>query len=177
VRCDLSSCIDLGHPLPRSERRERGLKKALRSGLVVEGGSQHLADLWLVLNDNLQSSHGLKPVHDLEQITLLAERFPREIQCRVARAEKRVVAGLVLFMTPRCAHAQYIASNAEGQSMGALDLLFHTAIQEARSAGGAFFDFGNSNEAQGRVLNQGLHRFKSEFGAGGVVHEHHEITL
>lgn len=177
VRCDLSSCIDLSHPLPRSERRERGLKKALRCGLVVEGGPQQLTDLWPVLNENLQRAHGLQAVHSLEQITLLVERFPQQIQCRVARAEKRVLAGLVLFMTPKCAHAQYIASNAEGQSMGALDLLFDTAIHEARSAGTAFFDFGNSNEAQGRVLNQGLHRFKSEFGAGGVVHEHHEITL
>ena len=177
VRSDLSSCIALDHALPRSERRERGLKKARRAGLSLEGGPQHLTDLWPVLTDNLQRAHGVTPVHTVEEITLLAERFPRQIECRVARAEKRLVAGLVLFMTPCCVHAQYIASNAEGQSMGALDLLFDSAIQEARASGASFFDFGHSNEQRGRVLNEGLHRFKSEFGAGGVVLEHHEIAL
>lgn len=177
VRSDLSSCIDLSHPLPRSERRERGLKKARRAGVSIDGGASYLPELWPVLTDNLQRAHGLKPVHDLAQITLLQERFPQQIQVRVARTEKRVVAGLVLFLTAKCTHAQYIASNAEGQSMGALDLLFDGAIDEAHAAGVSFFDFGNSNEEQGRVLNEGLHRFKSEFGAGGVVHEHHEIQL
>lgn len=177
VRSDLSSCIDLSHLLPRSERRERSLKKALRAGLSIEAGAQHLPELWTVLADNLQAAHGVRPVHDLQEITLLQERFPQQIAVRVARAEKRVVAGLVLFMTPKCSHAQYIASNAEGQSMGALDLLFHAAVQEARAAGAAYFDFGISNEEQGRVLNEGLHRFKSEFGAGGVVHEHHDVEL
>lgn len=177
VRSDLASCIELAHPLPRSERRARGLKKAQRAGLSIEAGAGALAELWPVLTDNLQRAHGLKPVHDLGQITLLQQRFPQQIQVRVARAEKRVVAGLVLFMTHKCTHAQYIASNAEGQSMGALDLLFDAAIVEARAAGATFFDFGNSSEEQGRVLNEGLHRFKSEFGAGGVVHEHHEIQL
>jgi CelD/BcsL family acetyltransferase involved in cellulose biosynthesis len=176
VRCDLSSCIALARPLPRSERRERTLKKAQRAGLAIGAGPQHLADLWPVLADNLQR-HGVRPVHSVREITLLAGRFPQQIACWVARLEKQVVAGLVLFLTPACAHAQYIASNAEGQAMGALDLLFDTAIREARAAGAAFFDFGHSNEQQGRVLNEGLHRFKSEFGAGGVVHEYHEITL
>jgi hypothetical protein len=176
VRCDLSSCIALAHPLPRSERRQRGLKKAQRAGLVIDSGPEHLSELWPVLTENLQR-HGVQPVHTLHEITLLADRFPQQIACRVARLEKRVVAGLVLFLTPPCAHAQYIASNAEGQSMGALDLLFDAAIRDAQLAGAACFDFGNSNEAQGRVINEGLHRFKSEFGAGGVVHEHHEVIL
>lgn len=176
VRCDLSSCIALAHPLPRSERRQRSLKKAQRAGLTIDSGPEHLSELWPVLTENLQR-HGVQPVHALDEITLLAERFPQQIACRVARLEKRVVAGLVLFLTPPCAHAQYIASNAEGQSMGALDLLFDAAIRDAQLAGTAYFDFGNSNEEQGRVINQGLHRFKSEFGAGGVVHEHHEVAL
>lgn len=177
ARADLSSCVDLAHPLARSARRERGLKRALRAGLVLESGPQQLAELWSVLTENLRRAHNQAPVHDLQEIALLQERFPQQIQLRVARAEKRLVAGVVLFMTPKCTHAQYIASNAEGQSVGALDLVLHAAIQEARTAGVAYFDFGNSNEAQGRVLNPGLHRFKSEFGSGGVVHEHHEVAL
>jgi hypothetical protein len=36
---------------------------------------------------------------------------------------------------------------------------------------------GISTEQQGTVLNDGLYRFKSEFGGGGVVHEFFEIDL
>jgi len=177
VRCDLSSCIDLAHRLPCSERRRRGLKKAQRAGLAIESGSETLEALWPVLEENLARAHGLRPVHTLTEIKGLAARFPQQIACRVARHEKRVVAGLVLFVTPRVSHAQYIASSEEGQALGALDLLFDHAIGEALAMQQRYFNFGVSTEGDGRVLNEGLHRFKSEFGAGGVVHEHHEVAL
>ena len=177
VRCDLTSCIDLAHPLPRSERRRRGLKKAQRANLAVESGVDQLDALWPVIEENLARSHGLQPVHTLAQMQVLATRFPRHIACRVARHEKRVVAGLVLFVTPRVTHAQYIASSEEGQALCALDLLFDHAIGEAQVMQQRYFNFGVSTEDGGRMLNEGLHRFKSEFGTGGVVHEHHEVML
>jgi hypothetical protein len=177
VRCDLSSCIDLAHRLPISERRRRALKKAHRAGVGVEAGAAGLDALWPVVEENLSRAHGLRPVHSLAEIQLLAGRFPDHIACRVARQEKRVVAGLVLFVTPRVSHAQYIASSEEGQALGALDLLFDHAIGEAQAMQQRYFNFGVSTEDNGRVLNEGLHRFKSEFGAGGVVHEHFEVAL
>lgn len=177
VRCDLTNCIDLAHPLPRSERRRRGLKKAQRTGLVIEAGADELGALWPVIEDNLARAHGLRPVHTLAQMELLASRFAQQIVCRVVRHEKRVVAGLVLFVTQRVTHAQYIASSEDGQALCALDLLFDHAIGEARAMQQRYFNFGVSTEDGGRVLNEGLHRFKSEFGAGGVVHEHHEVIL
>ena len=177
VRCDLSSCIDLAHPLPVSERRRRALKKAQRAGLTLDTGA-HLADeLWPVLEANLAERHGHKPVHSLAEMRTLLERFPQAIQVHVARLEKQVIAGTVLFIAGRVRHTQYIASNALGHETGALDLVFDRQIQEARDMHAQFFDFGISNEDGGRSLNVGLHRFKSEFGAGGVVHEFYEIDL
>jgi hypothetical protein len=177
VRCDLSSCVDLAHRLPVSERRRRGLKKAQRAGLTVATGAAHLAALWPVLQNNLAQAHGLRPVHALAEIQSLAGRFPQQITCHVALQEMRVVAGVVLFVTPRVTHAQYIASSEEGQALGALDLLFDHAIAEATLMTQRYFNFGVSTEDNGRVLNEGLHRFKSEFGAGAVVHEHYEVKL
>ena len=177
VRCDLSSCIDLAHPLPVSERRRRALKKAQRAGLTLDTGA-HLADeLWPVLEANLAQRHGQKPVHSLPEMRMLLERFPQAIRVHVARLEKQVIAGTVLFIAGRVRHTQYIASNALGHETGALDLVFDRQIQEARDMNAQFFDFGISNEDGGRSLNLGLHRFKSEFGAGGAVHEFYEIDL
>lgn len=177
VRRDLSSCIDLEHRLPVAERRRRGLKKARAAGLAHAAGATLLAELWPVVQDNLARAHGLKPVHTLAEIEDLAARFPGQIECRVVRDEKQVLAGAVLFLTPRVVHAQYIASSERGQSCHALDLLFDQAIEDAQSMHARYFDFGISTVDQGRCLNEGLHRFKSEFGAGGVVHDHYELTL
>jgi len=177
LRCDLSNCIDLAHRLPPSERRRRALRKARDCGLTIEQGAGQLARLWPVLEGNLERAHGLKPVHRLAEIETLADRFPQQLQCAVATREMQVIAGLVLYLTPRVAHAQYIASSESGQALHALDLLFERAIDDARAMNVRFFDFGISTVEQGRVLNEGLHRFKAEFGAGGVVHEHYEVTL
>ncbi len=177
VRSDLSSCIDLSHRLPVSERRRRGLKKARESGPALASGAQWLPGLWPVVQENLARAHGVQPVHTLAEIEALAARFPEQVRCLVATLEQRVVAGLVLFMTPRVVHAQYIASSEQGQGCHALDLLFDRAIEDARHMNARYFDFGISTVEQGRVVNEGLHRFKTEFGAGGVVHEHHEVTL
>ncbi|MCG3189081.1 MAG: hypothetical protein LKCHEGNO_01324 [Burkholderiaceae bacterium] len=177
VRCDLASCIDLAGRLAVSERRRRGLKKAESAGLLWAAGSEWLEGLWPVLQSNLARAHGARPVHRLDEVQLLASRFPQQIQCRVALCEKRVVAGVVLFVTARVSHAQYIASSEEGQALGALDFVFHHAIAEAQAMQQRHFSFGISTENGGQTLNDGLHRFKSEFGAGGVVHDTYEVTL
>ncbi len=177
VRSDLSSCIDLAHRLPASERRRRALRKAHEAGLTIEQGREQLARFWPVLEENLVRAHGLKPVHGLAEIETLADRFPRQLRCLVATHEARVVAGLVLYVSPRVVHAQYIAAGEQGQALHAPDLLFQHAIDEAQALGARYFDFGVSTVEQGRVLNEGLHRFKSEFGAGGVVYEHYEVSL
>jgi predicted N-acyltransferase len=177
VRCDLSSCIDLAHPLALSERRRRALKKAQRAGIALEQGAHFIAELWPVLEHNLAQRHGAQPVHGAVQMQELAQRFPDRIRVVVARHEKRVIAGAVLFIAAPVVHTQYIASSELGHELSALDLVFQHQIQAARDMNARFFDFGISNEDQGRVLNEGLHRFKSEFGAGGVVHEHYEVAL
>lgn len=176
-RCDLSSCIDLEHPLPRSSRRRRSAARARAAGVTLDGGRPALRALWDVLKANLAERHGVAPVHTLAEIEELASRFPDWIAVRVARHADQVVAGTVLFCTPRVVHAQYLASSPEGRRLGALDLVLDDAIEAARRDGRRYFDFGISTEDGGRRLNQGLHGFKSEFGAGGLVHEFYEIDL
>lgn len=176
-RCDLSCTIDLQHRLSVSERRRRGLKKARKTGVEIVEGRLHLPALWGVLNENLSSKHGVKPVHSPEEIELLAGKFPDHIRCVCALLSGQVVAGTLLFITPTAHHAQYIASSEIGYQISALDLVFEYAIEAAVDQCARWFDFGISNEKQGKVLNGGLYRFKSEFGGGGVVHEFYELDL
>jgi hypothetical protein len=176
-RCDLSCTIDMQHRLPGSNRRRRSLKKATTAGLEITQGRENLPALWAILTENLGVKHGAKPVHSLEEVSLLAARFPEHIRCVCASADGEMVAGLLLFITPTAHHAQYIASSKQGYEITALDLLFEHCITKALAEGRRWFDFGISNEQQGMVLNNGLYSFKSEFGGGGTVHEFYEIDL
>lgn len=177
IRCDLSCTIDLQRRRQVSERRRRSLKKALRAGVEIREGLEYLPAFWQVLTDNLKHKHQAVPVHTLAEITLLAERFPENIRCVVGLVGGVVIAGVLLFTTPLVVHAQYIGSSAVGYDFSALDAVFEHCIEQAKSNGKRWFDFGISTERSGLVLNDGLYRFKSEFGGGGTVHEFFEIDL
>ncbi len=176
VRCDLSCAIDLSARRTPSERRRRGVKKALKSVTLVNG-SEQLVGLWGVLAKNLERKHDASPVHSLAELIMLSERFPENIQVRTATVGGVVEAGVILFSSPNVWHAQYIASSEIGYTVSALDAVFNSAIDEALNKGARYFDFGTSNEQGGLVLNDGLYRFKSEFGGGGMAHEYYELVL
>lgn len=176
-RCDLSCAIDLANRGEISSRRRRSLKKALKSGVRVDEGERFAADLWRVLEENLAGKYDARPVHSLEEITLLQTLFPERIKFVAALIDEKVVAGVVLFLTETVAHAQYIASSSAGYETSALDAVFNHCIEAAAGAGKRYFDFGTSNEEGGRKLNESLYNFKSEFGGGGIAHEFYEINL
>ncbi len=176
-RCDLSCAIDLDHRLPISERRKRGQKKAGKSGVLISEGYRFVSSLWRVLEDNLDRKFQLRPVHSIEEITKLHSLFPENIEFVVATIDSQVVAGIVLFVTPLVVHVQYTASSETGQKVSALDAVFEYSIEKARARGARYFDFGISTEKDGQYLNASLYQYKSEFGAGGVVHEFYELNL
>ena len=177
TRCDISSTIDLQYRLTVSDRRRRSLKKAVKAGVKIVEGSQYLSALWDVLFENLERKHGLSPVHKLKEIMLLADRFPECIRCICGEVNGKVEAGTILFITPTTYHTQYIASSETGYDVSALDAIFEHCIQDAQQNNKRWFDFGVSTEDSGLMLNEGLYRFKSEFGAGGAVHEFFELDL
>lgn len=176
VRCDLSSTIDLASRRELSERRKRGIRKSAKL-VRIDSDRSHLAALWHVLADNLARKHGAKPVHSLGELELLMSRFPDQIRTVAAVIDGAVEAGLVLFNSGRVWHAQYIAASEAGYGASALDAVFAAAIDDAGAAGARYFDFGISTENGGTVLNEGLYRFKSEFGGGGIAYEFYDLAL
>lgn len=176
-RSDLSCTIDMGTRYPLSSRRKRSLKKALTNGVEVHVGKQFVPDIWKVLQENLERKHDAAPVHTEAEIMLLQNKFPENIQFVAGVVDGRVEAGVVLFITEKVFHAQYICSSDEGYQVSALDAVFAYCIQRAQEHGALYFDFGTSNEEEGKVLNDGLYKFKSEFGGGGVSHDFYKLTL
>lgn len=178
-RCDLAAVVDLENRLSSSKRRQRCLRKALESDVMIQEATrcEEVADFWQVLEENLLRRHGVHPVHTLDEIRLLMGRFRDGIRLVVALANKRVIAGVLLFVTSRTMHAQYICANEIGHEVHALDAVIEHCIMAATLASTRWFSMGISNESHGLMLNDGLHRFKTEFGAGAMVHEFYELGL
>ncbi len=175
IRRDVSAAIDNRSPGRVSSRRERGMRKAEKTGLTFQR-SGDWPRFWRLLESVLAERHGVAPVHTLAEIEWLAGRFPGHISLRTAARGDEVLAGVVLFCTARVAHAQYIAVGEAGRETGALDGLFRRLIDEhARQQ--RFFDFGISNTDDGRVLNEGLARQKEEFGASAVACDVYRVAL
>ncbi len=176
-RRDLAASIDLRCRRHPSERRRRGIKKARKAGVTLQSGTEWIPHLWTVLEENLWTRHGTRPVHTAMEMLRLHSWFPDNISTTVALLDGSVVAGVTLFWTPSVCHVQYTAASTVGRAVAALDLVLEHLIESAEQRGRRYFDFGVSTEQDGRVLNDGLYTFKTEFGASGVVHDHYELSL
>jgi hypothetical protein len=176
-RVDLSSTIDLRNRGPVSQRRVRALRKARKSGLKISEDFNNLAAYWSILEQNLMDKYHKMPVHTPADVYLLKEKFPEEIELVTAVGDDQVFAGSLLFNSSRVSHAQYFASSSDGRDAGALDLVVEHCLNRAEKLNKRFFDFGISSEEQGTYLNDSLHTFKGEFGAGASIYEFFKIKL
>jgi hypothetical protein len=178
-RRDVLAVIRHGARAPVQTRRLRGARKAQAAGALVAGETSDAAwaEYWEVLAENLLGRYGVPPVHSLEEIRRLAALFPENIRLFTIRQHGAVVAGTVLYQSAAVSHVQYIASSAQGRAAGALDLLFTGLIDQQLSPTRPWFDFGISNEQQGRVLNTGLIDMKEGFGARALVHDFYTVDL
>ena len=160
---------------PLQERRKRGAKKAKQHGVVVRE-TDDFASYWTILAERLRQTHGAAPVHTLAEVEQLRSRFPENIKLKAAFESSTMVAGVVVHESERVARAQYIAASDRGQEIGALDLIFIEMLTEDYNAK-PYFDFGTSDEQDGRHVNKGLLDQKEGYGARVVAHDHYEIQL
>ena len=174
VRRDSLSVIDLSQKYDFSKSRKRGIQKGRTNGLVIKEETDFESFWNEVLIPNLNERHGVKPVHSVEEINLLKSLFPTHIRQFNVYCNGKIVAGTTVFESETVAHCQYISKYEDQENLGSLDFLYHFLITEA-FAGKRFFDFGISNESQGKKLNDGLSYWKASFGASTIVHDFYEV--
>jgi hypothetical protein len=161
--------------LPYQERRRRSIKKASKLNLLIKEGLDQFDPFWTnVLVPNLMRKHGVAPVHTINEIQLLAKKFPENIKQYNIYLDHKVVAGCTMFLNKHVAHAQYISGSEEGRVSGCLDFLFDHLICEVYNHYD-FFDFGICNENGGQLINKGLLEWKEGFGARSILHDFYEV--
>ncbi len=173
---NISTTIDLTCPLPLDRGNKSGANAARKAGIRV-GESSDWEGYWQLLSSLLDERYDTRPVHSIEEITLLQGRFPNNIRLYTATLGTELLAGVVLYLSMPVAHCQYIGATPLGKESKALTLLFEHLINEYQRLGFRYFDFGISNEDHGRYLNEGLVRQKSRLGGRGIAYNIFEISL
>jgi hypothetical protein len=142
-------------------------------------------NFWNILIQNLKNKHQLKPVHSLQEIQNLAEKFKNEIQLYTVIKDGEILGGTVLFINHYSAvvHVQYVASTLEGRKLRVLDLLFSFLIKKYQRQNTSFgkyfkhFGFGISTHRETNTINKGLLEWKEKFGARTFVHRSYKIEI
>ena len=170
----VSSAIPLRNPLPISGRRKLTASTRSRLSIIKDGDFN---TFWKILEERLQGKYSVAPVHSIDEITLLKNRFPENIKlfC-IAGSNAEILGGVVLFITGNVVHMQYSATTEEGRRLSALDYLYEELMNN-RFAGKEYFDFGISVEDGGRYLNSGLIAYKERLGGRAVVYDTYTIDL
>lgn len=174
TRRDTLAVVDLSKKIVLSKLRKRGVKNGISNNLLIKEVN-NFEDFWNeILIPNLAKKHQAKPVHSLQEITKLKDLFPKNIKQFNVYENGIIIGGSTIFESQNVAHCQYISGDANKNELGGLDLLHYHLITDVFSTK-CFYDFGISNENQGRKLNNGLSYWKESFGASTIVQDFYEV--
>ena len=175
-RIDLSCTIDINQKKSLTMLRKRSLKKSQKYPQEIINGFNKIEECWELLKENLKKKYGAIPVHTSEEIQKLIKLFPNNISCIASKLNGDIIAFIILYKSANVWHTQYIAANNRGHQINALDFIFNASIEEAIKSKIRWFDFGTSNESNGKYLNNNLYNFKHGFGAGGTIYQFYKLT-
>lgn len=174
IKRDALMVIDTSNKIKFQKNRREGINKAKRNGLTI-AVDDNFEGFWNeILIPNLQKKHGVAPVHSLEEIQLLATKFPDHIKQVNVYKDNVIVAGTTLFLTKTTIHPQYVSGNSDKNAFGSLDLAYDYIINHFDSSK-RYFDFNISSEENGTALNSGLIFWKESCGARTYVADNYLI--
>lgn len=176
VRRDVLSVLDLKTQYTFSRDRKNGIKRGVKSNLMVKEESNFESFWNEILIPNLAEKHQAKPVHSLEEIQFLYSKFPKNIRQFNVYQNDKIVAGTTIFESEFVAHSQYISGNSDKNELGSLDFLHDYLISNVFKDK-KYFDFGISNENQGKNINEGLLYWKESFGARTITQDFYEVQI
>lgn len=139
---------------------QRKIARAERERLrYEEGRSDVLLDDFYRLLTFARRRHRLPP-QPKSWFRNLVNCFGDSLKIRVARRDGRPLAGMITIRHKDTMVYKYGGSDRRYHNLGSMHLLYWTAIQEAKSAGLRFFDFGRTDADQ-----PGLITFKKRWGS------------
>ena len=172
---NVSTTIDLQHPLPFNTGAKSSVSVARREGVTI-AESDGFAGYWAVLTDLLERRYNTRPVHTLAEIMQLKASFPDNIRLYTATSDGELLGGIVMYFVGQVAHSQYTAATPQGWEKRVIPAIYNHIISH-ECASMRYLDFGTSNEDSGRYLNEGLVLQKCGMGGRAIVYQTFKVTL
>lgn len=174
--CQVASALPLGREWLLNQGARQKIKNAEKIGITV-GRSDDYAAFMEMLSLRLDERYGAAPVHSLDEIRMLAGRFPDNIRLYAARdAAGGMLAGTIVYLTDTVVHTQYIATTPEARHDGTFPSVV-ACLLENEGKGRGWLDFGTSCEDSGRRLNAGLNAQKYGLGGRPVAYMAYRLKL
>ncbi len=175
IRRDVSSTILQNERIPYSRNKSRNIKNTEKYGLKIQK-SQDFGRFMKIEEKRLIDKYNVKPTHNDDEIIFLASKFPENIKLFTAERDDEMYGGVIIFESKNVAHAQYQSSTDNGLKFGGTDLIFDFLINNYYTDK-KYFDFGISTENDGLYLNEGLIRYKEQFGSRAIVQDFYEWKI
>lgn len=181
--CQIASVIELQNDFEILKQKSR-IKNYFDKNFEIKKET-NFAQFWKILIQNLENKHQLSPVHSLDEIQNLAQKFRSEIQLYTVVKGTEVLGGTLLFINHYSAavHVQYVASTLEGRKRRVHDFLFPFLIAKFKKEKTSFakpfhyFGFGISDIRETKSINKGLVAWKEKFGARTFTHRSFKIEI
>lgn len=155
----------------------RNRKKAINCGVIVKE-SDDFVIFWDILEYNLKERHNTIPTHTYSEMLDLIQRYPDQIKLFSSFYEGEMIAGVLVFiLNSRVINCFYICHRDEFKHVRPLNLVFSHLITWGMKEGFHYIDWGISTENKGKMVNNGLVKFKEGFGGRGVLRETYRLTL
>ncbi len=172
---NLSTVIDMREIPHFNTQQKRHLKKASTLNPWIKETS-NASEFMPIIKECLRHRHNATPVHSIDELQILKDRFPKGIRLFLAGTGLQPDAAVCIYDSKSVAHCQYIATSEQGRQNGTLTYLMYHLIHEVFPHH-RYFDFGTSNEDAGHILNSGLLHQKTGLGGRGVAYQIFRLKL
>jgi len=173
VKREPSSVIYLKEELKIGKKKLQGIKKSIKKGIEVKESNDY-DSFMSILSKILEEKYDTYPTHTVEEIKMLASRFPENIKLYGAYLDDVMLAGIIGYESQKVLHAQYGANSDNGRKLKALESIYSYLFNSSKKE---IFDYGISTEKNGRYLNVGLIQQKEEYGARTVTYDTYEMEI
>jgi len=173
-RADVSSTVALQEALIYRSSRSRSIKKAQEHKSIIKESNDY-KKFFSIVNSRLEEKYKVKATHTAKEMELLSARFPDNIKLFSMEYQGEIVAGALLYLTETVVHAQYVFAKDIARELRMTDVLVDFVIKKYPER--KYFNFGNSNEDNGKILNEELISYKESFGARATIQEFYELNL
>lgn len=176
-RKEINLAINLELPLKISKSKLKHFRRIENLDLdIIE--EEDFKPFWnKVLEPRLLEKFNAKPVHTVEEITLLKQKFPEKIKQYSVYHQDEIIAGITIFETKNLVKSQYGATSKNGETVRALDFLFINLIHKYKRKGKHFFDMGIVNEESESGYHSGLLKQKEELGCAVYNQDFYKIDI